>query len=147
MDQSASLGDGLPAADALFHSRREKSRCIQYITHTATLNQSHSSKFIAYLEAPGHRNSGFQHTLKRKSTPSQNTTIVTPCQIREGVFSLPDPSSLPPKILMLGSLRTHHQTPSDTQAHKGRQQQIPEAPPGDMLRHTASIPADTNIHL
>lgn len=141
MDQSASLCDGLPAVDILFHSRREKSRCIKCITPTATLNRSHYSTFIAFPEAPQHRNS-FQHMLKRKSTLPQNTPIVTPCQIRDGIFSLPDPTSFPPKILMLGSHRTHHQTPSDTLAHQGRWQQIPEAPPGDKFRHTACIPAD-----
>lgn len=128
----------------LFHSRRQKSRCSKCIT--PTLNRSHYSKFIANLEAPQHRNSCFQ--LKKKSTLPQNSPSVTPCQIREGIFSLPDPTSFPPKILTLGSHRTHHQTPSDdTQAHKGRQQQIPETPPGDKFRHTACIPADTNIHL
>lgn len=46
------------------------------------------------------------------------------CQIREGIFSLPDPARFSPKTLMLGSHRTPHQTPCDSQAHKGREQQI-----------------------
>lgn len=147
MNQSASFCDGLPTVDVLFHSRREKSRCIKCIPPTATLNRSCYSKFIAYLEAPQHRNSCFQYTLRRSSTLPQNTTITTPCQIREGIFSLPDPTSFLPKILMLGSHRTHCWTPCDTQAHKGRQQQITETPPGHKFRHTACIPADSNIHL
>lgn len=117
MDQSASLGDRLPAADVLFHSRREKSRCIKCITLTATLNRSHSSKFIAYLEAPQHRKGGFQHMLKRKGMLPQNTTIVTPCPIKEGIFSLPDPTSFPAKILMLGSHRNPTTKPQETHRH------------------------------
>lgn len=114
MDQSASLCDGLPAVDVLFHSRREESRCIKCITPTATLNRSRYSTFIAYLEAPQHRNSCFQYRLKGKSTLPQNTTIVTPRQIRHGIFSLPDPTSFPPKILMLSSHRTHRHTKEDS---------------------------------
>lgn len=116
MDQSASLCDGLPAADVLFHSRREKTRCT-----TATLNRSHSSKFIAYLEAPQHRNSGFPAYAEEEKTPCPKTTV-TPYPIREGIFSLSDPISFPPKIFMLGSHRTHHQAPIGRQVHTGRQQ-------------------------
>lgn len=114
---------------------------------TAQLLESLScySKFIAYLEAPQNRNNSFQYALKGKSTLPQSTTIVTPYQIRQGFFSLPDSTSCLPKILMLGSHRTHHESPTAIQSHKGRQQQIPEAPPGDKIGHAACIPAGSVI--
>lgn len=90
------------------------------------------SKFIAYLVASQNRNNSFQHVLMRKSTLPQNTTTVTHHQIGQGFFSLPD-SDYEKSSCWTATEHTSGLEVPYLQSHEGKQQQIPDATPGDEM--------------
>lgn len=96
------------------------------------------SKFIAYLVASQNRNNSFQYVLMRKSTLPQNTTIVTHHQIGQGFFSLPD-SAYQKSSCWTATEHTSGLEVPYLQSHEGKQQQIPDATPGDEMGPAACV--------
>lgn len=96
------------------------------------------SKFIAYLAASQNRNNSFQYVLIRKSTLPQNTTIITPHQIGQRFFRLPESAYQKSSCWATTEHTSNLQVPY-LESHEGKQQQIPDAIPGDEMGPAACV--------